>query len=194
MTAKVRKLPQLPIAAIGAGVAAIFAALIAFTPPAPVRPAIGGPFELTAHDGRTVTEKDFLGHPILVFFGYTHCRDICHVILFEISEILRALGPQAKVGAMFVTVDPERDTTEVLKDYLSNFDPRIVGLSGSRETLEPMLRAYRVYAKKAPGKAEDYGIDHTTVVYLMDKNGRFVNTFDVGRRPTDAARELERYL
>ena len=82
----------------------------------------------------------------------------------------------------------------MLKDYLANFDPRIIGLSGDHAALDPMLNEYRIYAKRAPGEGEDYSVDHTTVVYLMDKNGRFVSPFNVARRPADAARELERYL
>ncbi len=184
---------------IGAGVvfALIFGAFVALTgnkPPAPPPSAIGGPFQLTAHTGQPVSERDLLGRPFLVFFGYTHCPDVCHTTLFEMSEIMRAMGPNAKIGGLFVTVDPERDTPETLRDYLSNFDSRIIGLTGPRAQLEPMLRGYRIYAKRAPGKDEDYAVDHTTVVYLMDKNGRFVTSFNVGRKPEAAAKELERYL
>ncbi|BBU61465.1 copper-binding protein [Methylosinus sp. C49] len=195
--AKGPDLPKLPLFAIGGVFLAAFVALVAFTslkPPPPPASAIGGPFQLVAHNGQTVTEKDFLGRPFLVFFGYTHCPDICHTTLFEISEVLRALGPKANAGALFVTVDPERDTPAVLKDYLSNFDPRIVGVSGERAQLDPMLKEYRIYSKKAAESGEDYAVDHTTVVYLMDKNGRFVSSFNVGRKPADAARDLERYL
>lgn len=184
---------------IGAGavfvlVFGVFVAVTSNTPPAPPASAIGGPFQLTSQTGAQVSEKDLLGKPYLIFFGYTHCPDVCHTTLFEMSEILRALGPDAKVGGLFVTVDPERDTPEVLKDYLANFDPRIIGLSGPRAQLEPMLRAYRIYAKRAPGKDEDYAVDHTTVVYLMNKNGRFVTSFNVNRKPEEAAKELARYL
>jgi len=171
-----------------------FVALTANTPSAPPQSAIGGPFQLTSHAGGQVSEKDLLGRPFLIFFGYTHCPDVCHTTLFEMSETLRALGPDAKVGGLFVTVDPERDTPEVLKDYLANFDSRIIGLTGPRPQLEPMLRAYRIYSKRAPGKDDDYAVDHTTVVYLMDKNGRFVATFNVGRKPEEAAKDLARYL
>jgi protein SCO1/2 len=190
-------IPKMPIIAIGVGFVALFAAVVAFTSLKPVVPAsasVGGPFQLTAHNGQTLTDKDLLGRPFLVFFGYTHCPDVCHTTLFEMSEILRALGSQAKIGALFVTVDPERDTPAVLKDYLSNFDPRIVGLSGDRAALDPMLSEYRIYAKKAPNGSDDYAVDHTTVVYLMDKNGQFVSAFNVARRPNDAARDLQRYL
>ena len=155
---------------------------------------LGGPFELVSDDKRIVSEKDFLGRPVLVFFGYTHCQDVCPLTLFEISEVLRALGPDAKIGAIFVTVDPERDTPEILKDYLANFDPRIVGLSGDREAVDRMLRSYHIYWRKVDGKGDDYSVDHTTVVYLMDKDGRFVRTFNVSRRPADAASDLRSYL
>ena len=184
---------------IGGGVvfAAMFAGFVLFTSeraPAPSSASIGGPFQLTAQNGQQVSEQDLLGRPFLIFFGYTHCPDVCHTTLFEMSEILRALGPQAKIGGLFVTVDPERDSPETLKEYLSNFDARIIGLTGPRPQLEPMLREYRIYAKRAPGNAEDYAVDHTTVVYLMDKNGRFVSTFNVSRKPYEAARDLEKYL
>jgi len=188
--------PKPALIAIGVGFALLFAAFVAFTSnkPLPTPPSIGGPFQLTAHNGQQMTEKDLLGRPFLVFFGYTHCPDICHTTLFELSEILRALGPEAKIAALFVTVDPERDPPAVLKDYLSNFDPRIVGLTGPHDALDPMLKEYRIYSKRAPGESEDYSVDHTTIVYLMDKNGLFVSAFNVARRPADAARELQRHL
>ena len=175
--------------------AVIFSAFVIFTNNRPTSPAlIGGPFQMTSHLGTPINEQDLMGKPFLVFFGYTHCPDVCHTTLFEMSEILRALGPNAKINALFVTVDPERDSAEVLKDYLSNFDSRIIGVTGPRSQLEPMLREYRIYAKRAPGNNIDYAVDHTTVVYLMDKNGHFVSPFNVSRRPYDAAHEIEKYL
>lgn len=182
---------------IGAGIffAVIFSAFVIFTNNRPTSAAlIGGPFQMTTHLGTPINEQDLMGKPFLVFFGYTHCPDVCHTTLFEMSEILRALGPNAKINALFVTVDPERDSAEVLKDYLSNFDSRIIGVTGPRSQLEPMLREYRIYAKRAPGNNIDYAVDHTTVVYLMDKNGHFVTPFNVSRRPYDAAHEIEKYL
>src|SRR5262252_6052444 len=93
--------------------------------------AIGGPFELVDQDDRRITDRDLLGHPFLVFFGFTHCPDVCPTTLFEVSEILRALGPDAdRTRALFITVDPERDTPAVIKDYLSSFDPHLSGLTG----------------------------------------------------------------
>ena len=181
---------------IGVGVACalLFAAFVIFTNQQAKPPAIGGPFQLTTQFEKPFTDKDMLGRPYLVFFGYTNCPDICHTTLFELSEIMRALGPDANVGGLFVTVDPERDTPQILKDYLSSFDPRIIGLTGAHDALDPMLKEFRIFAKRAPGEDANYGVDHTTVVYLMDKNGHFVNAFNVARKPADAARELQRYM
>jgi protein SCO1/2 len=158
-------------------------------------PAIGGSFTVIAHDGRVVSSADLAGQPYLVFFGYTHCPDICPMALFDISAVFKELGPDKKVAALFVTVDPERDTPDVLKAYLENFDSRIVGLTGDRGKTEALAKAFRVYAKKVPGeKAEDYTVDHTGVVYLMDKRGKFVSAFKLQRPPQQAARELAAYL
>jgi protein SCO1 len=157
--------------------------------------AIGGPFRLTDQDGKTVTDKDLHGHPFLVFFGFTHCPDVCPTALFEISEVLGKLGPDAqKVSALFVTVDPERDTPEQMKDYLSSFNPRLVGLTGDPTAIAAVAKEYRVYVKKVPLDNGDYTMDHTALVYLMDKDGRFVAPFNLKRSAEDAAADLRRYL
>jgi protein SCO1 len=155
---------------------------------------IGGPFTLTAQDGRQTTDADFRGHPFLVFFGYTHCPDVCPTSLFQISEVLKALGSDKEIKVLFVTVDPERDTPAVMKDYVSSFDPRILGLSGSPEAVAAAEKAYRVYSRKVPGRDGEYSMDHTSIIYLMDKEGRFVNAFNVERPPQAAAQELSKYL
>lgn len=179
----------------GAAFALAFGAFVLVTNnTAPPPSSIGGAFQLTSHAGQQVTESVLLGKPHLVFFGYTNCPDVCHTTLFEMSEILRALGPNANIGAIFVTTDPERDTPQVLKDYLANFDSRIIGLTGDRAQIDAMLRGYRIYAKRAPGKEEDYSVDHSSAVYLMDKNGHFITAFNVGRKPEEAAKDLQRYL
>jgi protein SCO1/2 len=165
--------------------------------PAPVAltSAVGGPFSLSDQNGRPITDQDLKGRPFLVFFGFTHCPDVCPTTLFEVSEILRALPPRAKeVRALFVTVDPERDTPTVLKDYLSSFDPRVIGITGDPDAIAAIERSYRVYAKKVPLDGGNYTMDHTALVYLMDKNGRFVAPFKMKRRPEEAAAEIERYL
>lgn len=161
----------------------------------PTSSAIGGSFTLTDQDGKTVTDADFKGKPILVFFGYTHCPDVCPTTLFEVSEVLRALGSDAdKAQALFVSIDPERDTPQVLKDYLSSFDPHLRGLTGNVEQVTAAEKTYRVYAKKVPGTNGEYTMDHTALIYLMDKQGRFVAPFNLKRKPDDAAADLRKFF
>jgi len=187
-----------PLAAFVLGLAVLSVALFfALRPPGPgsATAAVGGPFVLVSQEGRTVTERDLRGAPYLVFFGFTHCPDVCPTTLFQISEALRATGPKgAKLRALFVTVDPERDTPEILKSYLGSFDERIVGLTGSREAVDAMVKVYRGYSRKVPTKGDDYTMEHTSVVYLMDDQGRFVSTFNLNRDPEEAARDLLRQL
>ena len=157
--------------------------------------AIGGPFRLTDQAGQTVTEKSLIGRPTIIFFGFTHCPDVCPTALFEMSEVLRAMGPDAdKMNAYFVSVDPERDTSAVMKDYISSFDPHLKGLTGTPDEIGKVISAYRVYAKKIPLKDGDYTMDHTALIYLMDKNGNFIRPFNLKRTPEEAATDLKRYL
>jgi protein SCO1/2 len=157
--------------------------------------AIGGPFQLTDQSGQTVTEKSLQGRPSLIFFGFTHCPDVCPTSLFEISEVLHAMGGDAdRVNAYFVTVDPERDTTAAMKDYLSSFDPHLKGLTGDPEVIAKVLSEYRVYSRKVPLKDGDYTMDHTALIYLMDRDGHFVSPFNLKRTPEAAAADLKRYL
>jgi len=157
--------------------------------------AVGGPFHLEDQNGKPVSDADMKGRPFLVFFGFTHCPDICPTTLFEMSQIMRALGPDAeRAGALFITVDPERDTPAVMKNYLSNFDPHLRGLTGDQTSIDAALKAYRVYAKKVPLENGDYTMDHTAVVYLMDKDGHFVAPFNVSRAPEAEAADLRRYF
>jgi len=164
-------------------------------PSAPQAAAIGGPFELTDQDGRTVTEQDLKGRPSLVFFGFTHCPDVCPTTLFDISQVMQALGPDAdRTRAVFITVDPERDTQSVLKDYLSSFDPHVSGLTGDLAQITKVAKEYRVYFKKVPLDGGSYTMDHTAITYLMDKEGRFVSPFNLKRAPEAAAADLRRQL
>lgn len=156
---------------------------------------VGGPFHLEDQNGAPVSDDALKGRPTLVFFGFTHCPDICPTTLFEISQLFQALGPDAnRTGALFITVDPERDTPAVLKDYLSNFDPHLRGLTGDQASINTAIKAYRVYAKKVPLDNGDYTMDHTAVVYLMDKDGHFVAPFNTKRSPEAEVAELRRYL
>jgi protein SCO1 len=159
----------------------------------PASSLIGGPFKLQASDGRTITDADMKGEPFLVFFGYTHCPDVCPATLAEISDVLARL-PDKPVRALFVTVDPERDSAPVMKDYLSSFDSRILGLTGDRAAVDEVEHAYRVYARKAPQQNGDYTMDHSAIVYLMDSQGRFVEAFNLDRKPEESAKELASYL
>ena len=184
----------LPLAAFLLGLVVLGVAAVLTLAPAS-RPAgaanVGGPFRLVDQDGRTVTDRDFNGAPHLVFFGFTRCPDICPTKLFELSEVLRATGDRGRrLRALFVTVDPERDTPEALKSYLSSFDDRIVGLTGDPEAIQATVRAYRAFARKVPLKDNDYTMEHTALVYLMDKNGHFISSFNLNRTPAEAARDL----
>jgi protein SCO1/2 len=157
--------------------------------------AIGGPFKLTNQDGQTVTDQDLKGRPFLVFFGFTHCPDVCPTALFEISEILRKLGPQGdRARAVFITVDPERDTPKALKEYLSSFDPRLIGLTGDLESIAAVAKSYRAIYRKVPLEQGGYTMDHTAIVYLMDKQGHFVAPFSLKRGVEAAADDLRKHL
>jgi protein SCO1/2 len=182
------------------GLFLFFGAIIFVTgrAPSPVGPAaaaVGGPFHLEDQNGKPVSDQDLKGRPFLVFFGFTHCPDICPTTLFEMSQVMHVLGPDAdRTAAVFITVDPERDTPAVIKDYLSNFDPHVRGLTGDQASVNAALKAYRVYAKKVPLDNGDYTMDHTALVYLMDKDGRFVAPFNVNRTPEAEAADLRRYF
>jgi len=156
---------------------------------------IGGPFHLVDQNGKPVTDQDLRGKPFLVFFGFTHCPDVCPTTLFDISEVMKSLGPDAdRIGAVFITVDSERDTVASLKDYLSSFDPHVRALTGDAAALAAVAKEYRVYYKKVPLEGGDYTMDHTAIVYLMDKEGHFVSPFSLKRKPEASAAELRKYL
>jgi protein SCO1/2 len=157
--------------------------------------AIGGPFKLVDQDGKPITDQDLKGEPALVFFGYTHCPDVCPTTLFELSEVLHALGKDAdRMHALYITVDPDRDTPAVMKDYLSSFDPHLRGATGDQKSIENVEKAYRVFAQKVPTGNGEYSMDHTALVYLMDKQGRFVAPFSLKRQPAEAAADLRKYM
>jgi len=155
---------------------------------------IGGPFALQRGDGRTVSDQTLKGRPFLVYFGYTHCPDVCPTELAQISDILTKMGDKS-IPALFITVDPERDTPKVMQDYVSSFNPAIIGLSGNPQAVEAAEKAFRVYARKGEKQPDgDYSMDHSSIIYLMDKKGAFVEAFNVERPPAEAAKELEKYL
>ena len=159
--------------------------------PAPAA-AIGGPFTLT--DGaRTVTDRDFRGKWMLVYFGYTHCPDACPTSLTDMANAYDMLDPAAKstVAMLFITVDPERDNPAAMKDYVASFDAPILGLSGTPEQIRAAEQAYRVYAAKHPEKDGEYSMDHSSIIYVMDPAGRFVANFDQESPPERIAAKMK---
>lgn len=158
---------------------------------------VGGPFSLVNQDGKRVTEKDFLGKYMLVFFGYTFCPDVCPTELQVMTAALDQMGPQAdRIQPVFVSIDPARDTPDVLKAYVGNFGPRLVGLTGTPEEVANIAKAYRVYYAKAgnSNSTTDYLMDHSSIIYLMGPDGSFVKhmpyTTDAGKLATDLKETL----
>jgi protein SCO1/2 len=161
------------------------------------QPAIGGPFTLVDQNGRTVTNETLKGKPTLIYFGYTFCPDVCPTSLLLMETAIDKLGPDAakKVNLVFITIDPERDTQKLIKDYVGNFGPTFIGLTGTPEHVAAAARAYRVYFQKVPGKdGAPYLMDHSSIVYLLDRNGRFVTHFTHEAKAEAIAAGVERLL
>jgi protein SCO1/2 len=134
--------------------------------------SMNGAFRLVDQTGRPVSDRDLLGRPTVVFFGYTYCPDVCPTTLTDMTAWLKALGPDAdRLNMVYVTIDPERDTPARLKQYLTAFDPRIRGLTGSPAAIAQAARAFKVYYQKVPAEGGDYSMDHSTLIYLMDARG-----------------------
>ena len=154
---------------------------------------IGGPFVLVDHTGQERTEADLKGRHALIYFGYSFCPDVCPTALADMLIALDELGPDAaRVQPIFITIDPERDTPAALKDYIPNFHPRLIGLSGSADQVSKAARAYRVYYAKVddPEAGENYLMDHSSVIYLMDPDGRYLTHFSHGTAPETMAKRL----
>jgi protein SCO1/2 len=158
---------------------------------------VGGPFTLTDHTGKRVTDDDFRGRYMLVYFGYTWCPDVCPTELQVISAALDHLGDEAgRIRPIFVTVDPERDTVAQMADYVANFHASMVGLTGSPEEIATVAKAYRVYYAKAKteGSETDYTVDHGSLIYLMDPQGKFVTHFTYSTDPEKLAQGLAKAI
>jgi protein SCO1 len=179
---------------VAAAVLGVAAFMLASGPQRSRAALIGGAFSLQAGDGKIVSDQTLRGRPFLVYFGYTHCPDVCPTELARISDILNQMGDKP-IPALFITVDPERDTPQIMQDYVSSFNPAIVGLSGSQQAVEAAEKTFRVFARKGEKQPDgDYSMDHSSIVYLMDKNGAFVEAFNLQRPPQDSAKDLERFL
>ncbi len=155
--------------------------------------AIGGPFVLEDGNGQAVTNRSFSGKYMLVYFGYTYCPDVCPTTLNEVAGAIEKLGPKAeRVQPLFITVDPQRDTPAAMKQYTAAFSPRIIGLTGTPEQIGNVEREYHVYAAKhvtGPGP-NDYGMDHSSILYLMGPDGHFIAPIDADETATELAQTL----
>ena len=163
--------------------------------PAPPRAAvIGGPFALTAGDGRAVTDQSFRGRYVLLYFGYTSCQDVCPVTLSALAGALDTLGPQAaRVQPLFVTVDPERDTPDVVRRYVEAFTPRLVGLTGTPGQIRQMEQSYRVTSTIHPGMP-GYTVDHSSVLYLLGPDGRYLAAIRADETGREMASDIAGHL
>jgi protein SCO1/2 len=173
--------------------AAVLAAVLPLHPRGPQ--PIGGHFRLVdARGGRPVTDQDFRGKWLMIYFGYTHCPDACPVTLANMAGAMDELGPlAAQIQPIFISVDPERDTPLVLADYVSAFDKRILGLSGGPDAIAAAAKAYRVtYIKRSTG--DDYTIDHTAAVYVMDPDGRYATSILPSADSSDMAKQMRKLL
>ena len=159
---------------------------------------IGGPFTLVDHEGRAVTDADFRDRHILIFFGYTYCPDVCPTTLTTIADALDLLGDDAdRIAPLFVTIDPARDRPEDMRAYVAHFHPAIIGLTGSAEQITDVARAYRVFfaeVREDGADADDYLMDHSTIVYLMDEDGQFDIHFSGSTSAEDMAATIRKRL
>lgn len=158
-------------------------------------PDVGGPFKLTDQNGKSVTDADFHGRYMLLYFGYSFCPDVCPTTLSVMAQALDKMGVAAnRITPVFITIDPERDTPKVLKDYMAAFGPRFVGLTGPADAIKAVEKAYRVYAVKKPLDPKkpngNYAMDHSSVIYLMGPDGKMVAFYDEAISPDDLAKDL----
>lgn len=155
--------------------------------------AYGGPFTLVDQRGEEITEQAFRGQPTAVFFGFTHCPEVCPTTLFELDGWLSELGDEGKdIDAYFVSIDPERDTPQVLGDYITNVSDRIVGITGEPDKVAEMARSFGIYVRKVELDGGDYTMDHTASVLLLDDSGDFWGTIAYGENPDTAIAKLKR--
>jgi protein SCO1/2 len=157
---------------------------------------VGGPFSLVDASGKRVTEKDFAGRKMLVFFGFTSCPDVCPGGLQVIAAALQKLGAKAdKIAPVFITLDAERDPPAKVAEYAKSFSPKLIGLSGTAEEVNAAAKAYRVYFKKVPGSdPANYNIDHSSIIYLMDEAGQYITHYPYPITVDELAAKLEQAL
>ncbi|MBS7701512.1 MULTISPECIES: SCO family protein [unclassified Chelatococcus] len=155
----------------------------------------GGPFQLITQSGAELSNEDLKGAPFAIFFGFTHCPEVCPTTLWELSETLKRMGPDAdKLKTIFVSLDPARDTPEMLKTYLQSFDPRIIGLTGNEDDITAVAKAYKVFWRKVPTESGDYTLDHTAIVYLMNGSGEYVGALAYHEDADKALAKMQRLV
>lgn len=158
---------------------------------------VGGPFRLTDHTGKPRGDADFRGRYMLIYFGFTYCPDICPTTLAVMAEALDSLGPDAKkIVPILISIDPERDTPQVLAEYVKAFGPSFIGLTGSVAEIKDVEKKFRVYAVKqplgdAPAKDANYGVDHSNVLYLLGPDGKVIHFYTEAISPDDLAKDLK---
>ncbi|PAP95501.1 SCO family protein [Mesorhizobium wenxiniae] len=153
----------------------------------------GAPFTLVDQKGAPITEAAFRGHPSVIFFGFTHCPEVCPTTLFELAGWLKTMGDDGKnLRAYFVTVDPERDTPEIMNAYISNFSDRILGITGDPEKVHAMVKAFGIYWKKVDTGDGDYTMDHSSTMLLLNAKGDYAGTIAYGESPDAAVAKLKR--
>lgn len=177
---------MLSLVILAGGLAALSGALLSGKN-RPDGAGLGGPFSLIDHNGRSVDQTILAGKPTLLFFGFTHCPDICPTKLYEMAQFITRLGPDGKrLNVVFASVDPERDTPDLLKAYLSGFNDHFIGLTGSNEAMAAFAKSWRAFYRKVGDTPGSYSIDHTAAVYVLDNKGRFVGLIDMERAPDKA--------
>lgn len=153
---------------------------------------LGAPFELVDHNGAVITEKAFEGRPLAIFFGFTNCPEVCPTTLYELASWIEELGEEgADLQAFFVSIDPERDTPELMKEYVTSFTDRIIGITGDVEGIKKLLDSWHVFAQKVPLEDGDYTMDHTASVFLVKSNGEFKSTIAYGETRDAAIGKLK---
>ena len=156
---------------------------------------IGGPFTLTTQTGKKLSDADLRGKPFAIFFGFTRCPEVCPTTLWETTEALKSLGPDAdKLRVLFVSVDPTRDTPEFMARYLQSFDKHITGLTGTEAEIAAVGKEYRIYYEKVPTEDGDYTMNHTASIFLMDAQGQFAGTISYGEDMATRLQKLHRLI
>ncbi len=192
--------PRLRIAAITTGFVVVLAAVATFAwmganKPEMIGGKFGAPFTLTDDEGQPITEAALEGHPSLVYFGFTRCPEVCPTTLFEMAGWFEELGPEADgLKAFFFSVDPERDTPELMHNYTSAFTDRITGITGDPAEMQKAIKGWRVYATKVPTDDGDYTMDHTASVFLVDSHANFQGTISYGEKTEVAIQKIRNLL